>query len=570
MKRTVKFIHPYSLALGVLWVMTLFVILKLTYKPIGDPDLWWHLAHGRYMMEYDTILKKDVFSHTLLGTPFINYEWLVQILYYKAVQLFGFKGFFTFVYILCLGSLFFLWLSLRVVGARGGSALLLFWVGFKIIYYRFDARADLLTLLLLPLFVWLIFLARERPMWAQWKIPLTLFFLMVLWANMHGGFVYGLGFLFLIMIGARWSRQPAFWVRFLERSSVMALLATLINPFGPKLYQLILEVIFILKLNKQYLGEWASPSLDLFPYYWMLFFLVGVLLCISVMRFSQVGKLWGALILAFLVWSSGSARATPLLAFTALPFCIAVFKQVFKMNKKVFKEPNKDILKWVLCLFLFVANGIDLMKPIPSSYVQWHRLPVGSCEFIKKNNVQGTMFNTLGYGGYIAWALGPDIKHFMDGRLIFFPLFMEFENLANKESSTIEGWRSYFQKYRVDMAITPHGNSVLGLTKEGTFQYVAITDVMFPREEWALLYWDDASLVHVKREEKFKDAIKKYEYKALNPSNLNSMSLWIGSNRVTLSAAQQEIERHEKEVGPTRRSRQIKDFLTRFKAGNSS
>src|SRR5687767_7894072 len=78
-----------------------------------DPDLWWHLAAGREMIHRRAFLTTDIFSHTLAGTPWINFEWLSQVVLY---------GLFT------LGGPWMLfWMKLAAVAAVLGVYAALFW-----------------------------------------------------------------------------------------------------------------------------------------------------------------------------------------------------------------------------------------------------------------------------------------------------------------------------------------------------------------------------------------------------------------------------------------------------------
>ncbi|HEV8654714.1 MAG TPA: hypothetical protein VGR85_04295, partial [Candidatus Limnocylindria bacterium] len=52
--------------------------------PPGDPDTYWHLASGKWMVDHGTLLRADVFSSTVNGQPYSVGEWLGQIVLYVA------------------------------------------------------------------------------------------------------------------------------------------------------------------------------------------------------------------------------------------------------------------------------------------------------------------------------------------------------------------------------------------------------------------------------------------------------------------------------------------------------
>ncbi len=51
-------------------------------SPMQDPDLWWHLASGREIVQHQLIPAVDVFSLTASGSRWINSYWLYDIVVY--------------------------------------------------------------------------------------------------------------------------------------------------------------------------------------------------------------------------------------------------------------------------------------------------------------------------------------------------------------------------------------------------------------------------------------------------------------------------------------------------------
>ena len=79
--------------LGWTTAILLFVLLVvLANVEIKDYDLWLHLASGKVILETYMIPKVDVFSCTLAGHPWVNHEWLFQIIVQSVFQHFGVEG----------------------------------------------------------------------------------------------------------------------------------------------------------------------------------------------------------------------------------------------------------------------------------------------------------------------------------------------------------------------------------------------------------------------------------------------------------------------------------------------
>ena len=67
----------------------LFGLLAMTARPATDPDLWWHLRTGQWIVETGHVPHTDPFSFTRGGSPWISHEWLSEVLFY---QLWKFGG----------------------------------------------------------------------------------------------------------------------------------------------------------------------------------------------------------------------------------------------------------------------------------------------------------------------------------------------------------------------------------------------------------------------------------------------------------------------------------------------
>ncbi|HEU4402107.1 MAG TPA: hypothetical protein VFT43_08375, partial [Candidatus Polarisedimenticolia bacterium] len=61
-----------------LLILLLTVASSLT--PIRSYDYWWHLATGRLILERHAVPHADPFSFTAAGRPWIDHEWLFQVL----------------------------------------------------------------------------------------------------------------------------------------------------------------------------------------------------------------------------------------------------------------------------------------------------------------------------------------------------------------------------------------------------------------------------------------------------------------------------------------------------------
>ena len=165
----------------------LFTIFLMHQHVLADPDTYWHVTTGKWILAGRSVPTHDVFSHSVSGCAWVDMEWLAQVILSEAYQLSGWRG----LVLLCgmLISLTFVLLygflvrDLRATVAIGVSA-----VSFVFASPHFLARPHLLTFPIIV--VWTACLARasnESRKPSLWLLPL-----MVLWANLHGGFTLGL------------------------------------------------------------------------------------------------------------------------------------------------------------------------------------------------------------------------------------------------------------------------------------------------------------------------------------------------------------------------------------------
>ena len=62
--------------------MLLLALSAASLRQAWDPDMWWHLATGRYVVEEHVIPREDMFSYTAAGRRWFAHEWLTDVLMY--------------------------------------------------------------------------------------------------------------------------------------------------------------------------------------------------------------------------------------------------------------------------------------------------------------------------------------------------------------------------------------------------------------------------------------------------------------------------------------------------------
>ncbi|HTZ07843.1 MAG TPA: hypothetical protein VMB72_02155, partial [Acidimicrobiales bacterium] len=223
-------------------------------------DTFWHRAAGEWMLRHHRVITHDVFSYTVHGRSWISPEWGYDVALAQSLRTFGAGALWFFSAGLATLAVLAVVVRCRLVGAGWlWTGLLAIEAGAAITLFL-DDRPQMVSYLFLALLLLTLTLARRSTRWL-WAVPV----LFVLWANLHGSFLLGLGVLALEVVsslvgparGRLWSeplrRRPA------VASLGSAALATLVNPFGPAVYRSALGVTFNPAV-RQLVSEWQSPD----------------------------------------------------------------------------------------------------------------------------------------------------------------------------------------------------------------------------------------------------------------------------------------------------------------------
>lgn len=532
--------RPVALGLG--WMAFGATAILAALGPIADPDLWWHLAAGRAMMATGAILRHDVFTHTLFGEPWIDFEWLAQLALYGVERMGGPWLLIAARAVLSVAVLALLITGVRSRGARGAALLVSAWVALAVLRPRFFVRPELATLVFFPFLVWatLRFLDGRESRRRFWALTAALF---ALWANLHGGFAYGLLWLGLAAVGAYLSHRAGAGHVF-GGAAALGAAAACLNPWGPLLYKVFLIHAGQLE-SGAHIKEWAPTRFDAAPAFWGVFAAAYLALLWGIRRKKASARFWGPSLVAFSLLGAAHYRNAALFAFIALPAITAIVAAALRDADAATRRKLAASAAAAAALAIVLALP-RIRTRLPAAAVPDILFPRGAAAFVRDNGIDGRMYNDYGDGGYLEWTLGPARLTFMDGRYLFHPFLRKlarFESLADPERGRAF-WAEWFARHGVDHAIVP----LLFLSADFAGGAAGLTygDVMFPDDAWSFVYWDDRSGVFVKRGRKFERLIAS-AYRVLRPYNIERTLAAIrnGEGRAQLAA---ELARHERAV----------------------
>jgi hypothetical protein len=179
--------RPWQSPLIALMIAVVLIpaVLGSSKTIFNDGDVSWHIATGQWILHHRAIPHTDPFSFTWAGKPWVPIEWLSEVIYASAYELAGYAGVAALVTAALAGLHAVVFLNAR---RWVGAALVPIVAMDLVLIPMLLARPHVLTWPLLALWTWLMRRARAQDR----APPLAAALLMALWANLHGGFVFGL------------------------------------------------------------------------------------------------------------------------------------------------------------------------------------------------------------------------------------------------------------------------------------------------------------------------------------------------------------------------------------------
>jgi hypothetical protein len=475
-------------------VVVIFFVLLLVLSlqnRVTDPDYWWHLRTGQWILEEGRIPYTDPFSFTAQGQPWIAHSWLAEIfmyLLYRYVGAFSLPLLRSLLQIATLGLLFKMtWERWPRLGGSIALILVTFFASAR--FWLARPNSVSLALAVVVLYLWYLYKWRGRD--RLWLLPP----LFALWANLHSGFIYGLfllGALFVgeLLAGRLWSDPVRLerrrWLR-LGLFSLLSVVAVLLNPYHVRLLLYPFTYYFGgITLHTGYVGEWLSPNFHEFSN--MLFaLLLLVLIAGLAWRRSSMGPAETLALLLFLGLALTSIRAAgiaiPLLAWSTAGVLGQGVAPRTSPGRGAWRQPTKTILAlWyggtlLLVLVLLIATGFE--------FATWGRdngfqgedgYPRQAVDALARLPASARMFNSYDWGGYLIWRLYPERLVFMDGRADLYgdALFTDYLQVWQARPR----WAEVLSRYDVDVVLCESQGSLAAvLTASSSWQIIHVDDM---------------------------------------------------------------------------------------------
>lgn len=442
-------------------------IVAFVFSPTtADPDLWGHLRFGLDFWR-DGLARADPYAYVTAGQPWVNHEWLAEALMALAWMGGGAAG---LIGLKVLASLVVAATVLRHLAWRGvpavDAAIVLLYGGLLMVPWQGSVRPQVFTYAALALLLALVARAERGEVRALWgAVPL-----MAVWANLHGGFLAGVGVLGLWWVArAAADRLAAVapGARGVARRALLPMAcaagATLLTPYGPELWFFLRTAL----VPRREIAEWnpvEAAGLEGLA----LAALLGPVVVAWARSRRERSPALGLVLLATAVAPFVARRHTPLFAIAAMMLAGEHLADLARRAaERLGGAPLPPGRERRLAAGLWVGAAVFAVAAVPHvRQIEYEAsdYPVRAVEALKRAGVRGDMITFFDWGEYVIWHLGPGVRVSMDGRReTVYPDDVYRESLAFLYG--VGRWDALLERGRPALALVSRGFAAYNLLR---------------------------------------------------------------------------------------------------------
>ena len=425
---------PASLWLGVgLYVFLLFASSGL----LNDSDTYWQIAVGQWILDRGAMPHVDVYSFSMPGETWVSSSWLAQVLYAASYDVAGWAG----PVVVAAGGIaatFALLVHILERRLPPTYAVLIALAAVVLSMPHFLARPHVLAMPLMVAWAHGLMTASERRQPPSlWLLPLI-----ALWANLHGGFVFGLVLAAAFAIDALWNAKPSQrrplalrWAAF----GLAALVACCVTPYG-----------------------WGS---------------ILALIAGALYRGIKLSPPRIALVLGLLHMALSHGRNLEIFALL-LPIVVLT-----PVSQQLGLQPDRPgRVTFVSAAVLAAALAISTWTAATHGTYSPPRnqSPAAAVEAVKAHHLR-RVFNDRAFGGYLIWRQMPV---FIDGRAELYGEKFTMAYYDALERNDIGRFLGLLEEYNIDGLLLRPGTPTVGL-----IDHLGV---------WRRVYADDVSVLYVR------------------------------------------------------------------------
>ncbi len=493
------------------------IAIAFSIKNLREPDLWWQIRTGQWILQNHSVPTQDMFSYTYAGARWINIKWGFEVLAAILACIAGPESIFLLQAMIICSIIVFLskasnQFSQNQVKTSGDIPIILALIlTLAAMEYRMIGRPEMFSHFFTVVFLYFLLRHRKHP---SYRI-LILAPIQIIWANFHEAFAIGI-IITAIFCAGGWieyyisKRKKIFLKTIQPKELTVALVAVIasvvINPYGTRLLTRPFSI-----LGQVYQNKFTTELADFHAYgFWqwntylsvamLLIGIIGTILHFHSIktksnRFTLFIEHFGiGYLLTLIAFFYLAATAYRNIAFLVLVlFPTLVFGLNALINKVLFFQKYSKQVLIAICVLqlglygLIVSNkyydltdshdryGLEML----SAYN-----PVGAADYVSKAYLAGKCFSDYLTSSYLLWKLQPDFKTFIDLRdLDVFPTEF-FDTFA-----TVVTYPDEFEK----LDSVYHFNYIVLYR----LQYAALHNYLLNQSRFKLAFLDPVAAVYV-------------------------------------------------------------------------
>ncbi|HLW84206.1 MAG TPA: hypothetical protein VKR60_03265 [Candidatus Sulfotelmatobacter sp.] len=528
-------------------LLAVLTCTSLSVRLLGDAGIGWHIRTGQQILASHVIPRVDSFSSTMSGKPWFAWEWLYDVMVGGLEHWAGLNGVVWLTSVVIAGV--FAW-TFRLLVRRGTNvfvALVLVLLAASASMIHFLARPHVVSWLFTVAWFWILDSSEKecsekdssekdgsagaatRSRQRLWALPL----LMLVWVNLHGGFLVGFVLLAIYWLSAVWSevslREDKFsefmpkmrWrarARNVEVAGLAVAVASLANPYGWRLHAHIYRYLTN-RFLMEHIDEFQSPNFHGVAQ--RCFALLVLLVIVALAARPRELRVSEALVILFALYSGFYASRNipasslllvlvmgPLLSGAIerlegrrLPLrnLLAGMTELAERMGSV-EETLKGHL-WaiagVAATCWIAAHGGRLgSTTLMDAHFDGKRFPIAAVDFLDRREAQertaetGTAEDETArksqpvtapdyWGGYLIYRLSPRTLVTVDDRHDFYG--EEFFKSYLKMVHVDPGWDGLLEKYQARRVLVPKGSP--------------LANILELSPPWKIIYSDDIAVI---------------------------------------------------------------------------
>jgi hypothetical protein len=459
--------------------LSVLVSASTLFLRLADPDLFGHIAAGRWMVAHRAVLEHDPFSYASAGP--VRYTAAVsEVLFHLVDRVAGAVGL-NIVHVL-LTALLLVLVLLRAAGSAAARVL----VVALVLVSSFSALTLKPQVFSYLLFAWLLLFLDRAPSWP----PRRLFVLplaFVLWANLHRGGVFGIPILVVTAVAFALHEETRGHARALAAVTVFSTLALLVNSGGVYYFTSAFDIVNRASFHAR-IAEWQPLSLDIV---WQRHAGILPLLLLALVDRALSRRRVDAELLCLgltLLLATKGARLLPFVAIAAAP---AAARAIDAVRARVAAHARPALFDGLLVVIGYVTPLVHYERTVPRGYrglgVCDDVVPVAMTDFLAAHRPEGPLFHSFDFGGYLLYRLAPETKVLIDGRndTVYDDAFFEAATDAERSPAAFAELERRYPFSTAAFRWNRFGDS------RGAF--------LAASPDWVMVYWDDLSVVYVHR-----------------------------------------------------------------------